>query len=129
MKLSDQLMVLANQHHPLHVLKEQVDFVINDGPFLLSTAYYQTNYNLPEKVFKDLVIQMFKTYDNINIFINRNPEYAFEQTGRNESEQESMIIDSKIKGILIENNIKFIELQSSKNTHKDIFEILNLTQV
>jgi tRNA uridine 5-carbamoylmethylation protein Kti12 len=46
-RLKDQLYVLAKQSHPWFKLDSQVDYTINDGPFLLGTIYLQESEHIP----------------------------------------------------------------------------------
>ena len=55
-KIKDQLMILAKQHHPWFKLEEQVDYTVNDGPFLLGSIYLQDSPHLPKKEFEDLLL-------------------------------------------------------------------------
>lgn len=60
-RLSDQLYILAKQHHPWFVLKSQIDYTVNDSPFILGLAYTQETEHLPLNEFKNLIISMYKT--------------------------------------------------------------------
>ena len=42
-KLSDQLYVLGKQHHKLFRLRDQVDYVIHDSPFVMGVTYLNPN--------------------------------------------------------------------------------------
>lgn len=128
-QLKDQLLVLANQHNRLWKLKNKVDYVINDGPFLLSTIYYDynTNPNLPKSEFCELILKMFNTYDNVNIFLNRNYAKNYEIIGRSESVQESLLIHEKIKSLLTENSIKYTSINSEEqDSINKILKLINI---
>lgn len=65
--LDNQIYVFGKQLHRIWRLKDQVDLVITDSPLLFSLIYDKTQ-NLK---FKDLVVDQFNQFDNINYFINR----------------------------------------------------------
>jgi hypothetical protein len=114
--LSDQLLVLANQNRKLERLREKVDFVVTDCPLLLSLHYKPIDY-LP-MTFQNLLFELWNTYDNINLFINRGPTYS--TVGRNQTFEEAKLIDIQIKQLLNENNIKYISFNADKNISNNI---------
>ena len=71
-KLKDQLMILANQSHPWFKLEDQVEYTVNDGPFLLGLVYLQENPHMPSFEFKEFLLKMWYSYNHINIFIEQN---------------------------------------------------------
>ncbi len=124
MKLNNQLMVLANQSHPWFLMEKQdMDYTINDGPFLLSSIYIKEDSHLPRKEFDDLVLSMFKSYKTINYFLV--PEFEhYQQTGRTQTKEESKEISDKIRIFLQENDIDFKIIKSGENTINEILEDL-----
>tara|TARA_B110000503_G_scaffold26884_1_gene42564 strand:+ start:1965 stop:2516 length:552 start_codon:yes stop_codon:yes gene_type:complete len=127
-QITDQLYILANQHRGLVRAYGKVDFIILDSPLLLSLAYkngYSGEY--PSKFYKDsfdvMVLDLFKSYENINIFLDR-PEDEFEETGRFQSHQESLEMDNKIKKILDTNNILYHTITVGEESVKEILEII-----
>ena len=115
-QLKDQLFVLANQHHPWFKLEDQIDYTINDGPFLLGIVYLQESKHIPKEQFENLVISMYKSWDTINIFLERD-EKDFETFGRVHDYNQSVILDNKILKLLEDNNIKYnkIKLNNAVN--------------
>ncbi len=122
-KLDDQLMVLAQQHHKTLVLDSQVDYVINDGFFLLSCIYVKDKPHLDIELFKKLVISIFKSYDTINIVLKVKEE-NYQDYGRTQTFEESLEIHNQIIELLEENDIKFIELEVDKNTINGILSLI-----
>jgi len=101
--LSDQLFLLAQQNRKLERLRDKVDWVITDSPLLFGLHYAKPEY-LPNS-FKNLVLDIWNSYENYNIFINRNHSYS--NIGRNQNEEEALLIDTQLKTLLNENDIKF----------------------
>jgi len=114
-RLQDQLYILAKQHHPWFKLKNQIDLTINDGPFLLGLIYLQDKDNFPSKEFEKFIIELWKSYDNINIFLERNLEFDYEEYGREQNLQESIDIDNRIKTLLDDNDIRYISIKAGSN--------------
>ena len=114
--LSDQLYLLAQQNRKLERLRDKVDWVITDSPLLLSLHYANSDY-LPNS-FKNLVLDIWNSYDNYNIFINRNHSYS--SIGRNQNEEEAVLIDTQLKTLLNENCINF----SNVNSHDIAIETI-----
>ena len=124
-RLKDQLMILARQNHKLWVLKDKVDYAIVDSPLLLSQHYFQDNGDYSEKLFKDVVLDTYNRYDNLNVFLKRNiKEHPYQQYGRSQTLEEAIEIDNSIKNILEEVKADYKSILVSKSTVKDIFKII-----
>jgi len=124
-KIKDQLMILAKQHHPWFKLEDQVDFTINDGPFLLGCIYLQDNQHLPKKEFEELLIKIWNSYNHINIFLERNLDSdQYQQFGRNQTLEESKIIDNQIISLLEENKQKFHKVKIGKDVVENVLKII-----
>lgn len=122
--LGDQLLILARQHHTYYKMETQMDYTINDGAFILSLAYVQENEHLPLELFKELIVTMFKSYNTLNIFVERNLEYPYQESGRYQTLEEAIQLDEKIKHILIDNNIEFYSIKSDENIVKNIYNLV-----
>jgi len=122
-KLSDQLLVLGIQHHKTFILKDQMDYLIQDSPFIMGIVYAKFKGFLPEKEFTDLTLKLFEKYENINFFLKRNTKH-YENLGRTQSLKESISFDTKIKDLLNKYKIPYYEVKVNKNVTKNIFKIL-----
>lgn len=118
-KLKDQLSVLGGQHDLIFDLKEQVDFIITDSPLLLSAIYAPEDY-LPS--FTQFVKDLYLSYDNINIFLNR-PK-GFNQNLRSHSLEESIEKDEQIKKMLSDLDVRYDVFQAKPDTHLEIYHFL-----
>ena len=110
--ISFQNHIFSEQEKKLRVFSKskEVEFAVTDSPLLLSCYYAPSDYAI---YFKDLVFEIFNTYDNINFFVNRNHFYSHQ--GRKHDEEESIVINKNIKAYLINNNVPFIEINSTDN--------------
>ena len=69
----DQIYILGKQNRKLLRLAEKVDWVLTDSPIIMGIAYMvDTPYN---ETLKQLILEVFNGYDNLNIFVNRNHGY------------------------------------------------------
>jgi DNA polymerase III delta prime subunit len=122
----DQLYVFTEQHNRIYKLNNKVDYIITDSPLLLSPLYFNKKENIYSyKIFKELVLNTFKKYPNLNIILKRDKNKSFQKQGRIHTKNESYKIDQKIKNFLKSNKINYIELNPyKKNIEKDILNII-----
>jgi hypothetical protein len=101
---NDQLFVLAHQNRRLQRIEESnetVDYIISDSPLLLSGIYAnEHNYSRNFISFQNLVLDLFSSYNNINLFLNRASLTNYDSNGRLEDEYQAVLLDTKIKKIL-----------------------------
>ena len=126
--IKDQLYVFANQHRGIAESYGKVDYIVIDSPILFSTiyhTYYTQGYpaEFYGQPFHDLVIDLHKKYDNINILLERG-ETTHNNNERFQNFEESLEIDKLCKRILDENNIPYHIVKVGKNTVKDILKLL-----
>lgn len=92
---------------------------VTDSPLLLSVFYAPEKYSV---FFKDLVFEVFNSYDNINFFINRKHPYTF--NGRVHNEEQSNLIAKKMPAFLMNHNIPYTEIDSDVDIRSVVFEHL-----
>lgn len=125
--LDNQFYVTAKQHHRIWRVieywknKSVEGFIVTDSPFILGLAYLKNEGQVSE-YFRKFVVAEFNSFNNINILLKRKKKYN--PNGRNQTEDEARQIDEKIRNLLIENNIDFIEVDGDKNAPQAIFNIL-----
>lgn len=101
---------MKNQEHIFYEQKKRIDrligkvrIVVTDSPILLSVPYAKD----ATKEFEQKLLTEFNQYDNLNFYIKRNEKDVYEQIGRKETLEESIIMDNKIYNFLNENNVPF----------------------
>ncbi len=116
--LKDQVYVTSTQYHRMYILNGKVDIAITDSPLLLGLLYgdYPPSY-------KQYLLDLHKTFNNLNIYIERKEPY--EQEGRRQNEAEAIAKDIEIRNLLLENNIDFIEYKE-KFTYDSLHKIASL---
>lgn len=117
--LSNQLYVLAKQEHRLHRVSDKVDYIITDSPILLSLAYTDQPY------LSDLIMELRKKYDNIDIMLRRVK--AYNPVGRSQTEDEARQLDSNIEGILFDKLTKHQAIEANHNAANVILKNLGVT--
>lgn len=110
--LENQLWVFANQYQKTRYLSKDLDFVVTDSPLLLSD-FFGSQYEYEYKNLSPLIKEIHNSYDNINIFLNR--QHSWDSYARVESEQESSLISIKLKEYLKDNNQIFKEFSTSSD--------------
>jgi len=127
-RIIDQFYVIANQHRGIVRSYGQVDYIILDSPILLSLVYknnYTSGYpsSLYRENFDKTIIDIHKSYDNINIFLER-PKGNFEDDGRFHSEYESEKLDRDIKSMLGSIGEKYLTVDVNDNTINEIEKLI-----
>ena len=128
--IKDQFYITANQHRNISRLYGKVDYIIVDSPIILGLVYKERYNDTPEypatfydETYDTFILSLFKKYDSLNIFLNRNDE-TYDQNGRFQDLNESKQIDEEIKQKLVSNNIDFIEFNVNQETSLDIFNYI-----
>ena len=102
--LENQIYVFGKQHHYLTRPNQQVKVIITDSPILMSVTYDAKK----RATFKSLVIEEFKSMNNMNFLLNRIHKY--DNIGRNQDESMAIIKDKEILDLLIEAEIPYIKI-------------------
>lgn len=125
----DQLFVLANQNRRLQRIEESnetVDYIITDSPLLLSAIFAdQHNYKHNYVSFQNFCIDLFASYDNINLVLNRAALTKYDSNGRVEDEYEAVQLDNKILKTLNFWKFDYEIIIDRKLTPKFISTLLN----
>jgi hypothetical protein len=127
----NQFYLFAKQQHRVWRVSEKVDITITDSPILLSNIYGKHyNRHCANEAFYDYVLMEFNRFKNFNFFIERKKEYA--EYGRNETAEEALTVDRKIKEYLKNQNIEYTSIDGTIegiNTAADIlFEFFDKTR-
>ena len=122
--LKNQVKVTAEQYDRQWNKNGKLDFIITDSPLLLGIIYCPEDYF---KSFKPMVWELFNSFDNINIFLERTTKYV--QAGRNENEEESNAISYEIQDLLRDNDCKYKNYKADKNVVQAIVNDLKYNNV
>ena len=103
--LEDQLYIAAKQNKMLVRLDGKVDWAVADTSLILGLIYKTPDYH---SYFEPLLVEIFNSYDNINIFVKRPNFYT--EVGRNQTKEEAMVIDNRIRALLDRLGVEYIEV-------------------
>jgi predicted ATP-dependent serine protease len=119
--LSDQLYLLGKQHNKLHrLLKHDLDIIVHDSPFVMGINYVMEDQHIPINLFKQMTLELFNSYRNINIILMRNPNVEYQQIGRNQTLEQAIELDNKITSFLCDNNISCNQVMVDENCIENI---------
>lgn len=117
--LSDQLYVTAKQNRKLTRLKNKVDVVVSDCALIFGVQYMPADYI--SGTYAPMVYELFNSYDNLNIFLERG-ERPYNPRGRTQTEEQAREIDNTIKGILDDHEIPYVTLPSDSDSIREFFK-------
>jgi len=119
---ADQLYIFAKQHRKIYRLISEVDYIITDSPMLMQPVYLKLmespSYNTT--LLKNLIVDTYYRYNNINIMLIRREEDTYQEGGRRETLEESKKIDGWIKEMVKD----YTELPVDSTTVDEIIKAL-----
>lgn len=124
--LSRQLHVTAQQYRDILVPYGKVDVVVTDSPFIIGLLY-PDQYGHIDVDFEYWLIKIFNTFDNLNIFLERNPDgHHFQQEGRSQNEEQSKAKDEECLELLDRHHIPYHRIVSGRKdeTLDDIMSLI-----
>ena len=98
--LTNQIKVLGEQHHLMFRVKDKIDWIVTDSPFVMGMTYVDE----PNKPLEDLMWFEFHKYQNHNFFLPLMFDY--QSHGRKQTEYEAGLKEVEIKTMLLDNNIE-----------------------
>lgn len=102
--LNCQPYIFGKQCYRLDRCKDEVDCIVSDSPLILGAFYNYDNQIEPE--FTRTVVKKFKSYNNLNFFVNR-VSHEYELKGRIHTQEEAFTIDKQLKSKLKKFHIPF----------------------
>lgn len=118
----EQDYIFAHQHRLIRRLtRHNIDYAVVDSSILLSLFYMPDDF--PQS-FRPFVREVFDSYNNINIVLDRNPDIPYVRTGRNESEQQAIEIDRKVRQYFEDTGIKHYRVMAGGRAVEDCLDII-----
>lgn len=114
--MEDQIYIFAKQLHRIWRLDGKVDYIICDSPLLNSIIYDKSE----NEALRGLVFECFNSYNNANYFIERGAGYV--KNGRQQTEDEAKLIDSKILKLFKVCGIKYHSLTFNSDNSDDLIK-------
>ena len=97
-QLRDTLRHVANIHHAISMVDQVADVVVVEAPLLLFLAYMPPD----DAELAALVKAYHKRQDSLNLFLERNPAFAYDPVGRDCDAHEAQRRGQSIRQILDE---------------------------
>jgi hypothetical protein len=125
---SDQLYVLAKQHHKMMILRGAYEFAVTDSPLMLAGYYYEEiaragSSASPSEDFVPFCLSYSNSFDNLNLFLTRDfRKSAFEEQGRVHGVSDSERIDGEQREFLARNNQPWVDIDLDSLSPYDLLE-------
>lgn len=113
--LNNQIYIFGEQHNRIFRLKNKVDVIITDSPFIMGIVY--ADFNVVSPSFEKLLIDEFNRPEviNLNYFIDR--VWPYTSVGRLQNdENEAIEKDNDILNMLNTHQIPFKRLKGKEST-------------
>jgi hypothetical protein len=91
---SDQMRITAEQCYLQNILKGQVDIIITDSPVFVGSIYHDQSY--PISALRACMVQTYEQYDNLDVFLVRDPSRGYNSSGRSQTEAEAIQKDKEM---------------------------------
>lgn len=119
----NQAYIFGKQSFRLSRCRDKVDVIVTDSPLFLSIIY--NNEDCLTENFNNCVLDVFNSYDNLNILLKRVKKYN--PAGRYQTEEESDKLALEIRAALDKYNIEYIEEDGCESGYRAVVDrVLNL---
>lgn len=125
-ELNNQHQVSTEQYRMIKSVDGAVDYIVCDSGLIIGVfynRYHKTNVCDVQKT-EQMLLNKMTEFDNIYIFLERNPEFPFEQEGRMQDEQEAKLIDKQFKNLLEELKLPYKSFLSSRESIPKILDYI-----
>lgn len=117
--LQDQLLVVAKQYHRVWAAARHNSVVITDSPFMLAPIYnVETSMH-----FNSLVHEIHSSFNTINVVLKRSSQ-PHTMVGRIHSLTQSISIDNRIRVLLDEYGIDYVEFDPINDKVNPLVELI-----
>ncbi len=100
--VESQIYIFGKQQYQLFSMKDEVDVIVTDSPFIFCSIYDKTK----NKELTNLIMAEFNKYNNLNYLILRDKTVPYEQEGRYQDSNGASEVDREMVNFLIENEIE-----------------------
>ncbi|MFN3573644.1 MAG: AAA family ATPase [Phenylobacterium sp.] len=123
-RLSNQLVILAEQYRRLDSLVGQVDWAITDSPLPIGIAYARPAFRTP--AFVGMVKEAWAHFDNRNYWVERVKPY--QTYGRSETEAEARTLDERLFTVAGDFCRRMVKVKGDDRAGQLILSHLGVTQ-
>ena len=125
-ELNNQYHVTTQQYKMIKPLQNIVEFIVSDSPLIIGIFYNRYNKENVSNTHKtqEMILSKMNEFNNVYIFLERNPEYPFTQEGRLQNESEAKEVDIQMISLLQEFNLPYLSIISSKDSIPQIINYI-----
>ena len=116
--LTEQDYIFAKQHNRIRRLVGQVEYAVCDSPIILGLMYMPDDF---PKTFEPFIMEVFNSYNNINILLERNVPY--DPNGRNQTPEEAVEIDHEMQLFLDTHNIEYTSIEPISYSDEQLYNL------
>lgn len=114
--VESQIYIFGKQQYQLFSMKDEVDVIVTDSPFIFCSIYDRTK----NEELKNLIMTEFNKYDNLNFLILRDTSVPYEQEGRYQDSAGAKKVDKEMLEFLVKNNIEYSPVVGIGSETKEI---------
>jgi nicotinamide riboside kinase len=129
-ELNNQFNISKAQYDVIKAVSKKVKYTICDSGIIVNLFYNRHYTNnvcdiaKVEKIFKEKLNE----FNNINIFLERNEEYPYENEGRVHTQEQSKQIEVEMEEMLKEFSQEYLKIKSHKDSIPKIIEYIFETE-
>jgi len=125
-ELYNQYHVNMKQYKMIKAVDGAVDYIVCDSGLLIGLFYnrYHKDNICNVKKTENIILHKMKEFNNIYIFLERNPSFPYEKEGRTQTEEEAKLNDMQFKNLLEELKLPYKSFISSKESIPQILDYI-----
>ena len=108
--LTFQPYVTAKQVWWVHRLLGKVEVIVTDSPILLGVVYRGEGYS---DALEEWIFDVFRSWHTYNVFLTRGKRVAYQETGRSQTYEQALDLDTRIRALLLGFSIPHSEFRST----------------
>lgn len=113
--LRNQYLIAQQQYRMLSILDGQVQYLVTECS-LAQLLYYNESYadNICDVAkTRKQILAWYKEFDNVNVFVQRDPDRPYVRSGRLQDEDQARKVDGELRACLVREGIKLTALAPS----------------
>ena len=129
-ELDDHLIQLAKIQSAINMHRPHCDYLVVESPVLMRLAYLPTvNERQPmngEKAISQLALALHQQEDNLDVLLVRNPEFGYDQRGRDQNEAQALERSRITEDIVARHAPSHLRVMAGKDGIDSILQALDI---
>ncbi len=118
----EQDFISAQQHRMIRrLVRHDIDYAVTDTSLILACIYAPEWY---PRSFHPFILDLYSSYDNINIVLERNPDLPYKQPGRNENKEQAIQKDKELLTLLTTHHIPYHSVMAGPTALDAVMKII-----